>query len=274
MKDYTGKTVYITGGSTGIGLAIARLLAKRGANIIVFARTRHKLEAALREVQRRRVCADQRFGYRVLDVAEHAMVQAVMGEAVQTFGAPELLVNCVGRAIPRPLEDVSFTQFQETMQINLYGIWNTIMALVPVMKKASEGVIVNVSSVAGFTGVFGYSDYCASKFAVVGLSEVLRQELRRYNIAVHVLCPPDTDTPGFAVENLTKPPETKAISKGARIMTPDEVAKALVHGIRRRCFMIIPGLDGKLTYFMKRYAPWVVDLVMQTAIRKVYKPSV
>ena len=272
MHDFHAKNVYITGGSTGIGLAVARLMAKRGANIIVFARTRHKLEAALREVQRRRVSSDQRFGYRVLDVAEHSMVQAVMGEAVQTFGPPDVLINCAGRAIPHAFEDITFAQFDETMRINLYGIWNTVSALVPAM-KATGGAIVNVSSMAGFTGVFGYSDYCASKFGVIGLSEVLRQELRRYKISVHVLCPPDTDTPGFAVENLTKPSETKAISAGARILSADEVARTLIKGMASGRFMIIPGWDGKLAYFMKRHIPAVVDLVIENTIRKVNMKS-
>jgi len=267
MRDSAGKNIYITGGSAGIGLAIARQMAKRGANIIVFARTRHKLEAALREVQRRRVSADQRFGYRVLDVAEHSMVQAVMGEAVQTFGPPDVLINCAGRAIPHAFEDITFAQFDETIRVNLYGIWNTVAALVPTM-QASGGTIVNVASMAGFMGVFGYSDYCASKFGVIGLSEVLRQELRRYKISVHVLCPPDTDTPGFAVENITKPPETRAISAGAGIMSADEVAWALIKGMARGRFMIIPGREGKLTYFMKRYTPALVDLFMRAAIRK------
>ncbi len=267
MRDFTLRNVYITGGSAGIGLAVARQMAKRGANILLFARTRHKLEAALREVQRERVSSDQRFGYRVLDVCEPAMVQAVMGEAAQTFGPPGVLINCAGRAIPHAFEDIPFTQFDETVRINLYGTWNTVAALVPAMYTAG-GSIVNVASMAAFMGVFGYSDYCASKFGVVGLSEVLRQELRRYGISVHVLCPPDTDTPGFAVENLTKPPETKAISAGARIMTADEVARALIRGMERGRFMIIPGLEGKLAYFMKRHFPTVLDLMMKATIRK------
>ena len=123
-----------------------------------------------------------------------------MAEVVQSFGAPDILINNVGRALPRYFEDVTFEQFDETMKTNLYGAWNTISVLVPHM-KAGGGTIVNVSSMAGFIGVFGYTDYCASKFAVVGLSEALRQELRRYGITVAVLCPPDTDTPGLANED-------------------------------------------------------------------------
>ncbi len=268
MKDFIGKTVFLTGGSSGIGLATAKLLATEGANVVIFARSEEKLAAASAAIESRRVSAAQRFACRPLDVADHAAVTAVMAEAVQSFGAPDLLINNVGRAVPHCFEDVTFAQFDETMKTNLYGAWSTVSALVPHM-KGRGGAIVNVSSMAGFIGVFGYTDYCASKFAVVGLSEALRQELRPCGISVSVLCPPDTDTPGLAGEDLTKPAETKAVSAGARLMQPDDVARALLKGIRRGTFMIVPGGEGKLAYFMKRYAPAVVDRAMRRAIRKV-----
>ena len=268
MKDFVGKTVFLTGGSSGIGLSTAKLLAAEGANVVIFARHEGRLAAALAQIESRRVSPAQRFASRPLDVSNHDMVSAVMAAAVESFGAPDLLINNVGRAVPRAFEDVTFAQFDETMKTNLYGAWSTISVLVPHM-KAKGGVIVNVSSMAGFIGVFGYTDYCASKFAVVGLSEALRQELRPCGISVSVLCPPDTDTPGLAGEDLTKPAETKAVSAGARLMQPDDVARALLKGIRRGTFMIVPGGEGKLAYFMKRYAPAVVDRAMRRAIRKV-----
>ncbi len=268
MKDFVGKTVFLTGGSSGIGLSTAKLLAAEGANVVIFARHEGRLAAALAQIESRRVSPAQRFASRPLDVSNHDMVSAVMAAAVESFGAPDLLINNVGRAVPRAFEDVTFAQFDETMKTNLYGAWSTVSALVPHM-KGRGGAIVNVSSMAGFIGVFGYTDYCASKFAVVGLSEALRQELRPCGISVSVLCPPDTDTPGLAGEDLTKPAETKAVSAGARLMQPDDVARALLKGIRRGTFMIVPGGEGKLAYFMKRYAPAVVDRAMRRAIRKV-----
>jgi len=272
VKDFVDKTVYLTGGSSGIGLSTARLLTAAGANVVIFARNEEKLEAALGEIESRRVSAAQRFACRPLDVADHAAVTAVMTAAVQSFGPPDLLINNVGRALPRYFEDVAFQQFDETMKTNLYGAWNTISALVPHM-KARGGAIVNVSSMAGFIGVFGYTDYCASKFAVVGLSEALRQELRRYGISVSVLCPPDTDTPGLANEDAAKPAETKAVSAGAKLMQPDDVAKELLKGIRRGTFMIVPGGAGKLAFFMKRHVPGVVDRIMRRGIRKAQQET-
>lgn len=270
MKDFSGKNVYITGGSTGIGLSTAKLMAAQGANVIIFARTQAKLETALSEIEAQRRSPAQRCAYRQLDVADHAMVNTVMSEAVQTFGIPDILINNAGRALPRCFAEVSFAQFDETIKTNLYSVWNTISVLVPHMKTKGGG-IVNVSSMCGFLGVFGYTDYCASKFGIIGLSEALRQELQPQNITVQVLCPPDTDTPGFATENICKPEETKAISAGAKIMPPDAVAQELIAGIKRGTFIIIPGADGRLTYFMKRHFPGIVDLIMRRGIRKAQK---
>ena len=142
--------------------------------------------------------------------------------------------------------------------------------LVPHM-KAKGGVIVNVSSMLGFLGVFGYCDYSASKFAIVGFSECLKSELKKFNISVSVLCPPDTDTPGFVTENLTKPAETRAISASTKIMSSDAVAQELIEGIRKNTFMIIPGFRGKLTYFLKRHVPLIIDTIMDSAIKKTQK---
>lgn len=270
MKDFVNKNVYITGGSTGIGLSTAKLLAAAGSNVIIFSRTKEKLEAALKEIESRRILQAQRFAFRQLDVTDNAKVNTIMNAAVQAFGIPEILINNAGRALPRCFEEVSFAQFDETMKTNLYGNWNTITALLPHMKPKG-GSIVNVSSLCGFMGVFGYADYCASKFGIIGLSEVLRQELRRYDIVVSVLCPPDTDTPGFANESITKPEETRALSAGRKIMHPDEVARELIEGIRRGTFIIIPCADGKFIYFMKRHFPFIVDLIMRRGISKAQK---
>jgi len=158
------------------------------------------------------------------------------------------------------------------MKTNLYGAWNTISALLPHMRERG-GYIVNVSSMAGLIGVFGYTDYSASKFALIGLSEALRSELRRYGITVSVLCPPDTDPPGLQEENKTKPPETKATSARAKLMQPDAVARALINGMERRRFLIIRGFDGKLTFAVKRLFPGLVDWMMSRDIRKAQRAA-
>lgn len=268
MKDFNNKVVYITGGSSGIGLATAKALAAEGAHVIIFARRQDRLEQALEEIKARRVSSSQRFACRQMDVSIWAEVKTVMSAAVAGFGVPDVLINCAGRAYPRIFEEVTYEQFDETMKINLYGIWHTTSVLVPYMKQRG-GHIVNVSSIAGFIGLFGYTDYSASKFAIIGLSEALRSELKRYGIMVSVLCPPDTDTPGFHEENKTKPEETRAISASARLMQPEEVAHALLKGMKKGERYIIPGFDGKMIFLLKRLFPGLVEFVMDSTIKKV-----
>ncbi len=266
MADFNGKTAYITGGSSGIGLATAELLAGEGAHLLLLARGRERLEEAVRRAEERRKDGGQRISFRQLDVTDHLQVGRVMEEAVADLGPPDLLINCAGRARPDYFEKITFEQFDESMKIHIYGIWNTVSALVPHMKERG-GWIVNTTSLLGFLGIFGYTDYCASKFAIVGFSEALRSELKPYGIGVSVLCPPDTDTPGFAVENLTKPPETVAVSEGGGLMRPQEVAAALLKGVRKGRFYILPG-NARTIFYLKRFAPWLVDAVMDRQIRK------
>jgi NAD(P)-dependent dehydrogenase (short-subunit alcohol dehydrogenase family) len=270
MKDFAGKNVYITGGSSGIGLSTAKLLAAAGAHISVFARGRERLESASQEIRSLRRSENQGVSWTALDVSRKDQVDQVMATAVGEFGAPDLLINCAGRAYPRYFEDITYEQFDETMRTNFFGVWHTVSALVPHMKERG-GHIVNVSSMSGFVGVFGYTDYAASKFAIIGFSEALRSELRRYGIRVSVLCPPDTDTPGFQVENRTKPEETQAVSAAARVMRPDDVAKGLIQGIRKGKFLIIPNFEGRMIYLVKRVFPSLLDRIMDRDIRKVHR---
>jgi short-subunit dehydrogenase len=253
-----------------MGLATAKLMAARGASIVIFARRQQVLDEALGQIAACRVAADQHFHCRSLDVSLREKVEEVLGSSVAEYGVPDVLVNCVGRALPGYFEEISYAQFEETIKVDLYGTWNTISVLLPQM-KGRGGYIVNVSSLVGLIGVFGYTDYAAAKFGVIGMSEALRSELKRYNITVSVLCPPDTDTPGFAVENLTKPAETRAISEAAKLMTPEAVAAALLKGMARQEFIIIPNADGRFTYVMKRLFPWLVEMVTDSQVKKAQK---
>lgn len=270
MRTFEDKTVYIPGGSSGIGLSAARLLASLGAHVILFARTKERLEKALGEIRENRKSEKQRFACMQMDVSKHDEVTCVMSRAVEEFGIPDLLINCAGRAYPNYFEQIPYEQLDETMKINFYGAWNTVHALVPVMKQRG-GHIVNVASIAGFLGVFGYTDYAASKFAIVGFSETLRSELKRYGIRISVLCPPDTDTPGFQRENRNKPEETKAISGAAKLMHPDDVAQALIRGVQKGKFMILANPDGRLVYRLKRFLPSLLNWVLDSRVRKVQK---
>lgn len=260
----------IVGGTLGIGLATAKLLSIRGADVCVLSRNQVNIDTAVEEIKSLRLSDGQEVLGVALDVSDEAKVKSVMEHVVSDFGIPDLLVNCAGRAHPARFEKVSFAQFDETMRINLYGCWNACQAMVPHM-KAKGGTIVNVSSVAGLMGVFGFTDYSASKFALIGFSEALRGELKPEGITVCVLCPPDTETPGFARENESKPAETRALSESAGVLSADTVAEALLKGVAKGRFLIVPGMEGKAVALAKRFIPGVLEWWSDAVIRKTQK---
>ena len=270
--DFENKHVYVVGGSLGIGLSIARRVASLGSHVTIFARRKEPLGRAVDAVNAARAHVTQRIAARQLDVGDPLQVSQVIAQTVTELGPPDVLINCAGRAYPRRFEDVSCEQFADTLRVNLQGCWNTVQAALPHMKPKG-GYIVNTASIAGLIGVFGYTDYCASKFGLVGFSEALRSELKPYNITVSVLCPPDTDTPGLAIENQTKPDETRAISASAKVMSADAVADALLRGMARRAFLIIPGIDGRIGVLVKRLFPGIVERVMDRTIRHVRRAA-
>ena len=271
MKNFNRKLVYITGGSSGIGFAVARKFVDEGASVLLIARDKEKLEHAQKELfeiipagaaVRVEICS--------VDIADYESLSRVLTEQLKTFGIPDILVNSAGMAYPNYFDKIPHEIFVKTININLIGTWNVISLVVPGMKQRG-GALVNVSSMAGFVGTFGYAAYSASKFGIIGFSEVLKGELKPHGITVSVLCPPDTDTPQLAEEDLTKPEETRAISGNVKLMQPGIVADHLLRGIRKGKFMILPGGMNKLTYLLKRIFPWLVFTIMDGDIKKVQK---
>lgn len=260
---WRGAVVFVTGGSKGIGLAVAKRVAAAGARVVLFARSPEPLAGAAKQVQ---ASGAADVATCCLDVTDDAACRETLAAAVEQHGAPRLLVHCAGQAWPGRFGDIDYARFDRTIKTNLYGTYSVVSALVPAMREHG-GHIVAVSSVAGVVGVYGMTDYCASKFGVIGLSEALRQELSGDGIGVSVLCPPDTDTPGFDLENQDKPAETKALSGKAKVMSADAVAEAMLRGIARGDFLIIPGADGKLTHFAKRMWPGLVHRIMMRTVR-------
>jgi 3-dehydrosphinganine reductase len=209
-KSFKGKYVLITGGSSGIGKALALKYAKLGANVIIMARTESKLAAVLDDILNVTTSADQSCAYMCCDVTDRENVDQVMSELIDLHGCPDTIINCHGAAYPGYFFQQDHSVFEKTMKLNYMGNVNVIKALAPQMAARGNGEIVIVASAAAVVSFIGYSSYSPSKFALRGLADALRSELSGFGVRVSIAYPPDTDTEGFKREQEIAPPETAA----------------------------------------------------------------
>ncbi len=231
----------ITGGSSGIGLACARQLAQQGVSITLIARGKERLDNAIAELERLRIRKKQRFLAFPADVGNKTEVQHAIQQAIEIAGAPDYLITSAGIARPGHFEELPEQVFEETMRINYFGTLYAVQAVVPAMRARRQGHIVLVSSGAGLIGLFGYTAYSPTKFAVRGLAEALQAELRPHQIHVSIAYPPDTETPQLEEENKYKPIETRRMTEMAQVWTADAVANCILKGIEAKQFAIAPG---------------------------------
>jgi len=274
-----GKIVLVTGGSSGIGLAVARLLAASGAHVWLLARGEDRLNLALSEVQAAGRGSDQRFGVIPADVSDERQVREAIARMNAEAGLPDLVINSAGITYPGYVQDLDLSIFRAMMEVNYFGTVYVTKAVLPGMMERGSGYIVNIASLAGLIGVFGYTAYGASKFAVRGFTDALRAEVKPFGIGVSIVYPPDTDTPQLAYENQFKPAETKALSSMNSVLPPETVAEAILDGVARRRYMILPGFESKLTYWLVSIAGTlaypVVDWLIARAQRamRVKEPA-
>ncbi len=265
---YGGKTIFVIGGSSGIGLAMARRLAEDGAHVAIFARRAKVLDQALQEIVTSAKASGQTCKAYVLDASSAADARSVLAQAVSDLGVPDVLVNSAGGATPQAFEDVTQDDLSRTLSANVFSVWHPCQVLAPQMKARGAGAIVNVSSVAGLVGVYGFTDYSLAKFAVIGFSEALRSELKPHGVSVQVLCPPDTETPGFERENKTKPAETKAVSEGAKLMSATDVADQCLKQIGSKPFLILANRESRFIDVLRRFIPDIVRTQIDQTVRK------
>ncbi len=268
MVFFQGKKVFITGGSSGIGRAAATMLAGMGAHVWIGARRQDLLDEALEQIRAAANSQEQRFGSVLLDVADREQVSRAARQVLDGMGGLDILVNSAGIARPGYLHELSDETFDSMMNVNFMGTANVVRAFTRHFMQQCSGSIVNVSSTLGFMGIFGYSAYAASKFAVTGFSDCLRQDLLPYGVRVSVLFPADTDTPQLHFEEQFKPPETKAISGTIKAVSADSVAMALLRGLAAGRYHIVPGFMNSLTYYAMRLVPWLVRMVIDADLRK------
>lgn len=270
--DFHNRHAIITGGSSGIGRATARLLTRRGAHVSIIARRQELLDETLAELQALQENAAQRLRACSADVTDWEQTREAIAGLTANGYPPDVLVNSAGFAHPGYCEELPLEIFRQTMDVDFFGTVHPIKAVLPTMMERRSGHIVNISSVAGFLGVFGYTAYSAAKFAVRGFSDALRAEMKPHGIHVSVVFPPDTDTPQLHYEDQYKPLETRRLAGAARTLTADQVARAVVQGIERRQVYILPGLDTRLYFLLTNglngLFRWYSDRVVANACQE------
>jgi 3-dehydrosphinganine reductase len=238
----------ITGGSSGIGLALAKRLVLEGWDVCLVSRKRIKLHAAKKELNPLLVREGQQVYLLSADVTDYSSLEKKLGRWTQDHALPDLVVNSAGVAYPGYFQDLDMEIFHWLMDVNYFGTLHTIKCLIPGMIERGSGKIVNISSQAGFVSIFGYSGYSASKFAVRALTDSIRAEMKQFGIQVSIVFPPDTDTPQLEFEEPLKPKETKALAGQSGLLTADQVADSIYRGVHTGSYIILPGFEGKVFY--------------------------
>ena len=242
------KLALITGGSSGIGFALAKALVAQGSDVCLLARNQDTLEDAKQALTESLVREDQQVHLISSDVTDYGSLSRVLNQWVQVYGCPDLVINSAGITYPGYFNELDIDVFRRLMDVNYFGTLYVSKILIPGMIERGSGTIINISSQAGFISIFGYSGYSASKFAVRALSEAMRAELKQHGIRVAIVFPPDTQTPQLEFEEPLKPIETRAISSQSGVLTAKQVADSTLTGLKKGNFIILPGLEGKLFY--------------------------
>lgn len=239
-KSIKNSHVVVTGGSSGIGLRIAINAAKLGADVTIIARNKVALEKSVKLIKENCQNEAQKIEYKSIDLSKsYDDVAKGFAEIEEKSGDIYMLVNCAGQAICGTIEDMSIEDSKKMMDINYYATFYPTRYVIPKMKAAGRGIIVITASQAALIGIYGYGAYAASKFALRGLAETLAMETAHKGITVTLALPSDTNTPGFELEEKTKPKETKIISGSGGLADPEAVAKQILNDALVCCFFLI-----------------------------------
>ncbi len=236
--------VLVTGGSEGIGLAIAAGAVKSGAEVEIWARREGKLAEALKALGAGTS--------RAVDIGDPVAVRAAAERYIAANGAPDRLFQCAGFAVAAFVDQVRDEDIERLLNVNVAGAMHVARAFAPTMSERRGGAIVLTASDLGYVGLFGWSVYAATKHAVVGFASSLRNELKPFGVSVQALCPPATQTPGFEKENETKPRSVRKAEEAGGVMSAAAVAAAAWKRCGRSGLYIIPNRASRILFALSR----------------------
>jgi hypothetical protein len=258
--NFNNKVVVITGASSGIGEAAAEQFAKKGANIVLVARRKDKLE----EVEKKLSKYSIKILVQVCDVSDKEQVKQMSETVIDTFSKIDILVNNAGFVIYGKVEELSIEDIESQMQTNYFGMINCTKYFLPHFLKQNSGHIVNVASVGGSFGVPGIASYCATKFAMLGFSEGLHHELHGTNVGITVVSPIMVRTSLFdhpSFKNFTK--HATGIS-----LSSETVANAIIKAANSSRLEIVVPSVVRIGIWLKQTFPFLINPLLGNAFRK------
>jgi 3-dehydrosphinganine reductase len=266
---FASKHIIITGGSSGAGKALAQCFLARGAKITLVARNREKLEAVRHALGE--TAAPEQIDVEGCDVSDPGAVERSFANLADRSGPADMLVNSAGILKEGRFEEQPLEHYRAVMDTNFFGTLHCSRAVVPQLAAQDGGRIVNIASLAGLVCVIGYAPYCAAKHALVGLSETMRMELAPRGIRVHLVCPPEFESPMVEELERYRSPENRAVVRQLGVMSMEQLVRETVHGLERGRFLIVPGRGARMVAGMTRHFPrlarWVVDRQLAQARR-------
>jgi short-subunit dehydrogenase len=246
--SFAGKVVLVTGGSRGLGLRIASRCAEEGAQVVLVARNAAELATAQRMIEARGGHA----ATSVCDLTQSEQIDALVARITDAYGGVDVLVNNAGVIHVTPFANAQLSDFEESMALHFWAPLRLIRAFAPLMKQRGGGRIVNISSIGGRIGVPHLAPYCAGKFALAGLSDTLRAELARDQIAVTTVTPYLMRTGGSpnALVRGRHRSEAQWFAASSTLpvvaMSANRAAREIVEACRRGDARLTPGIEARL----------------------------
>ena len=270
LSFFSDKITIITGAASGIGYALSRELARRGAVVVMADKNADLLFASVASIigDGFRVVAAQ------LDVTDHAAVKKLVDDTVATHGRLDYLFNNAGIVIVGEARDFSMDDWHTVINTNLYGVVNGVAAAYPLMVKQGFGHIVNTASLAGLAPLTGQIPYTTSKYAVVGLSNALRIEGADLGVKVSVVCPGLIDTPILKTVRVINMDREKFFSMMPGRMAPDKCAGEILRGVEKnKAIILVTGLV-KSSWLIQRFSPGLMRWIWRGVMRKARKTRI
>lgn len=250
-RDIANSRAIVTGASSGIGCAVARELARQGADLVIAARRLDRLEDLAAEIRGLGRRAEVVAG----DVTDGGVRSSLLERAERVFGGLDILVNNAGVAALGRFEDANPDRLRQIFEVNFFSLVELTRAALPVLKRGRRPIVVNIGSILGHVAIPHLSEYSAAKFAVRGFSDALRAELHGSGVDVLLVSPATVETEIWERMLEATAPTAWRSSRG---LTPAAVATATVRAIRHGRREVLPGLEAKIFHLIHRAWPSVV----------------